>query len=109
MWQISVTGHCEPDGTPCGVYVSVEDEELFDWLDTHGWLDDDAYDYINTKYNAIDIMVMAMEEGTEALVGCLDDAKRIVFKDMTESGIIQHCLFGAIGRMVDDGEVADLE
>lgn len=107
MWQISVTGHCDNEGEPRGAYVLVEDRELFDWLDTHGWLDDDAYDYINTNYSALDIMVRALEEGTEAVVGCLDDAKRIVFKDMTDSGIIRHYFLGPIGRMVDESEVEE--
>lgn len=107
MWQISVTGHCDPHGKPRGAYVLVEDGELFDWLDEHSWLDCDVTEYVNSEYDAQDIIMMALEGGTEALIGCLDEAKRIVFKDMTESGLIQHCAFGIIGRRVDESEVEE--
>ena len=107
MWQVSVTGHCDHHGKPRGAYVLVEDGELFDWLDTHGWLDDDAYDSINSTYNARDIIEMALADGTEAIVGFIDVTKRFVYKEMTESGIIMHCQFGAIGRLVDESEVEE--
>lgn len=108
MWMVSVTGNCKYDGTPVGAYTVLKDSELFDWLDEHGWLDGDAYLYIDTEWRAHDLMKIALEDGSEGMVGILDTAKRYVFNEMTQLGVIHPRSYGLIGRRLYEREIINM-